>query len=80
MAGENVCIQVIRPIQFFELFASVQSSVIESGVVRIGLKTILLDIFGDLSKAAAIFAESAATCLSVSGPYRCWVPVTNQTS
>ena len=53
---------------------------IESGVVRTGLKTIFCEIFGDLSRAAAILAESAATCLSVSGPYRCWLPVTNQIS
>jgi hypothetical protein len=39
LAGENVCIQVIRPMQFFEVFASVHNSVIESGVVSTGLKT-----------------------------------------
>jgi hypothetical protein len=65
---------------FFELFASEQSSVIESGVVRTGLKTILSDIFGDLSRKVAILDESAATCLRVLGPYKCWLPVTNQTS
>jgi hypothetical protein len=54
--------------QFLELFASVHSSVMESGVVRIGLKTILTEILGDLSSDAAIFEESAATCLSVAGP------------
>jgi hypothetical protein len=57
--------------QFFELFASVQSSVIESGVVRTGLKTTFLDIFGYLSRKEAILTESEATCLRVSGPYRC---------
>jgi hypothetical protein len=57
--------------QLLELFASAHSSVIESGVVNTGLKTTLCDIFGDLSRADAIFKESAATCLSVSGPYRC---------
>jgi hypothetical protein len=80
LAGEKVCIQVMSPIHFSELLASEQSPEIDSGVVRTGLKTIFCDIFGDLSSAPAIFAESAATCLSVSGPYKCWLPVTNQTS
>jgi hypothetical protein len=52
--------------QFFELFASEQSSVIESGVVSTGLKTTFTGIFDDLSKEEAILAESAATCLRVS--------------
>jgi hypothetical protein len=53
---------------FFELFASVHSSVIESGVVRTGLKITLTGIEGDLSSEPAITEESLATCLSVSGP------------
>src|SRR3712207_3390647 len=30
--------------------------------------------------ACAITREWSATCSSVSGPYRCWLPVTNHTS
>src|SRR5258706_13256241 len=30
--------------------------------------------------ARAMARECAATCSSVSGPYRCWLPVTNHTS
>jgi hypothetical protein len=37
-----------------ELFAPVQSSNIESDEVRTGLKTIVWDIIGDLSRAEAI--------------------------
>jgi hypothetical protein len=47
--------------QFFALFATEQSSNIDSGVVKTGLKTTFCDIFGDLFRAAAILDESAAT-------------------
>jgi hypothetical protein len=47
--------------QFLLLFASEQSSNIESGVVSTGLKIILTGIFSELSRASVIAFESAAT-------------------
>src|SRR5215813_7579427 len=34
----------------------------------------------DSESACAIVRECSATCSSVSGPYRCWLPVTNHIS
>jgi hypothetical protein len=80
LEGEKVWHQVMMPMQFFAAFASLQSSVIASGVVRTGLKTIFTGIVFDSSNAAAIFLEFSATFRSVTSPYKCWLPVTNQTS
>jgi hypothetical protein len=62
------------------LFTSLQSSVISAGVLRTGLKTIFTGINGEESNAAAMAAELEFTCSSVLGPYKCWLPVINQTS
>src|SRR5271157_1498067 len=78
--GENVWHQVMTPMQFLELFASMQMFVISSGPVITGLNTTLTGIFEDLLKKPAISLECSSTFFSVSGPYRCWLPVTNQTS
>src|SRR6476620_4904563 len=34
----------------------------------------------EAESARAIDCECSATCSSVSGPYKCWLPVTNHTS
>src|SRR5205085_7452563 len=49
-------------------------------VLTVGLKTILTGIWGEASSALAIVWECVATCFNVSSPYKCWLPVTNQTS
>ena len=67
-AGENVCIQVIRPMQLAAAFACVQRSRMASGVVSTGLKTTLAGIFCDSASDRAIVCESSATCRSVSSP------------
>ena len=79
-AGEKVCIQAMRPTQFCATFASVSSASISSGVFTTGLNTSRHGTRDEQSSAATIFCEFSATCASVSGPYRCWLPVTNQTS
>ena len=47
---------------------------------RTDLKTTLTGMCAESESARAIACECSATCSSVSGPYRCWLPVTNQTS
>src|SRR5690606_40918462 len=79
-AGEKVCIQVIKPIQFFSALASWQMLVISSGVFTVGLKTMFTGMCEDAFNPFTISCEFAATCLKVSSPYKCWLPVTNQIS
>src|SRR5215831_1494383 len=78
-AGENVCIQVINPIQFLALLASRKRSLILSAEVSTGLKTTSTGIFSALVSARAISLECSSTFLSAWSPYRCWLPVTNHT-
>ena len=56
-AGEKVCIQRIRPMQFSVLLARRQRSRICSGVVRTGLKTMRTGITVSPSRELAIFCE-----------------------
>ena len=79
-AGLNVCIHVIRPTHAGSAFASAASCRIPSEPVSTGLATMRTGIDADSSSAAAICRAWSATWSSVSGPYRCWLPVTNQTS
>src|SRR5689334_8259160 len=50
-AGEKVCIQVIRPMQFRAEFASRHKSRIASGVVNTGLNTTWTGIFAEAPRA-----------------------------
>jgi hypothetical protein len=68
LAGLNVCIHVIRPIQFLAVLASTHNCVISSGVLSTGLNTTLHGIEPAAFSPSAIFWLSSATCLSVSGP------------
>src|SRR5215469_14461795 len=79
-AGENVCIQLISPMQLRELLASQHKRSMDSPVVTTGLATIFTGIDGDSDSAAPMARECCSTALRVSWPYRCWLPVTNQTS
>ncbi len=80
LAGEKVCIQATRPMQFFAEFASRQTSRIASGVVTTGLNTSVTGIAADAERPRAISRACSATLSRVSFPYRCWLPVTNQAS
>src|SRR5215203_6853797 len=80
LAGEKVCIHVIIPIQFFTVLASWKIAKISSGDFTVGLKTTFTGICFAASNEATICWEWFATCFSVSSPYKCWLPVTNQTS
>ncbi len=68
LAGEKVCIQVIRPMQLAVELASRHSSRIASGVVSTGLKTTFTGMCADALSAAAISRECSATFASVFGP------------
>ena len=68
LAGLNVCIQVIRPTQAGSALASRTSARMPSEPVRTGFARTRTGIAGASSRAAAIWAECAATCSSVSGP------------
>ncbi|MNI68874.1 hypothetical protein D3C73_1245930 [compost metagenome] len=77
-AGEKVCIQVMTPAQDSSPLASSNSLYISSGVVTIGLNTIGYEKTGSFDSCSAIMRECSATSSNVSGPYKCWLPVTNQ--
>src|SRR6478752_8894217 len=79
-AGEKVCIHAIMPIQFCAAFASLQTDKISSGVVTTGLKTMEAEICFDALRSFTISCECSATFFNVSSPYKCWLPVMNQTS
>src|ERR1044072_1561626 len=80
LAGEKGCSQVINPTQFFVEFASRHNSRMASGVVSTGLKPTWTGTCEDAPRAVAISRECSATVSNVFGPYKCWLPVTNQTS
>src|SRR5215470_5186819 len=67
-AGEKVCIHVIRPIQFFVLFASRHKSWMDSLVVSTGLATIFTGTSGDDDNPRTIVVACSSTFFSVSGP------------
>ena len=71
---------MISPTQVGAALASRQRVWMASGVVRTGLKTTLTGMWAEADSARAISCECSATCSSTSGPYRSWLPVTNQTS
>src|SRR6478672_3813034 len=70
----------MSPMQFAALLASRHSSVMASGDTMTGLKMTFTGMARASLRAAAISCECFATAFKVSGPYRCWLPVTNQTS
>ena len=80
LAGENVCIHAISPMQFFARLASRQMSVIACGVVSTGLKITLTGISAESESDLAMICECSATFFKVSSPYKCWLPVKNQIS
>jgi hypothetical protein len=80
LAGEKVCIQVIRPMHAGEELADIHKPVISSGVVATGLYIILIGISFDALRDFTISWECSATFFNVSGPYRSWLPVINQAS
>ena len=71
LAGENVCIHMIKPIQFLVLFAFKASWYISSGVVITGFGTRLTGICRDSDRPLTIWREWAATSARVSSPYKC---------
>src|SRR6266487_6892985 len=71
LAGEKVCIQVLRPTQFFVEIASRHSSRIASGVVSTGLNTTCTGRWAEAPSDAAISRECSATVSSVLEPYKC---------
>src|SRR5580704_7874531 len=79
-AGEKVCIHVIRATHFSELFASRHRWWIDSLPVMTGLGTIFTGISEEAASTLAIVSACCCTVLSTSGPYRCWLPVTNHAS
>ena len=80
LAGEKVCIQVISPAQAGSALAARQRSRMASGPVSTGLKTTGRGSAGSAPSPPAIRRACAATRSSASGPYRCWLPVTNQSA
>ena len=81
LAGLNVCIHAITPITGSSAFASSTVRRIASASVRTGFQTMLHrhrrgvgELRGDLP------ATARPPGASVSSPYRCWLPVRNQTS
>src|ERR1044071_10287860 len=61
LAGENVCIHVIRPTQFFAELASRHNSRMASAVVSTGLKITCVGRYFDSPSAFAISRECSAT-------------------
>ncbi len=80
LAGEKVCIQVIRPMHRSSTLASRMSRRMASALVITGLNTTVTGISERSLRLRATSLASASTCLNVSSPYRSWLPVTNQTS
>jgi hypothetical protein len=79
-AGEKVCIQVTRPAQRGSLLACRHSARMPSLSVTVGLITSRAGSVPAALRPATICSALAATCCSVLGPYRCWLPTTNQVS
>src|ERR1051326_8570595 len=80
LEGENVCIHAITPAQVRDAFASPHNSEIASGLVNTGLRTTFSGIALVAFRPSTMFRECSATVWRVSSPYKCWLPVTNQTS
>src|SRR5208282_6449443 len=79
-AGEKVCIQVIRPMQFFAELASRHTSRMPSGLVTIGLNTTVTGIAEEADSSRAISRACSVTLSRVSLPYSPWLPVMNHAS
>src|SRR5664280_238467 len=70
----------MTPTQVGEPVAVRQTSRIDSWVVTTGLATTRTGIAAASSSARAMRRAWSSTTRSTSAPYRCWLPVTNQTS
>ncbi|OPZ71409.1 MAG: hypothetical protein BWY82_01729 [Verrucomicrobia bacterium ADurb.Bin474] len=68
LAGENVCIQQMRPAHLSSTLASAQSFRIASGPVRTDLNTTRTGIIGSASNDATISRECASTSWSTASP------------
>ena len=79
-AGENVCIQAITPTHDSSALAASSTLRMESGSDCTGKARTRSGSSADSPSAAASVALCSATCASASGPYKCWLPVRNQTS
>ena len=79
LAGENVCIHVITPMQSGSALASSITRRIAAASVSTGRPTISADSPPEAESMPWICADCSATWSRVSGPYRCWLPVRNQT-
>ena len=78
--GENVWHHVITPAHLSSKFAALIVSVASSGVFTVTLYTTLQGSLPLELNASAISCARAATVSSTSGPYRNWLPTTNQNS
>src|SRR5699024_10850976 len=79
-AGEKVCIQVMTPATLSRYLISFITVIISSSVVTTSLKTSGYGKFPCSFKASMIFSVCTRTSFSVSLPYKCWLPTTNQNS
>src|SRR5664280_2460803 len=70
----------MTPTQVGEPVAARQTSRIDSWVVTTGLATTRTGIAAASSSARSMRRAWSSTTRSTSAPYRCWLPVTNQTS
>ena len=80
LAGEKVCIQVMTPAHSAATLAAMQTCSMASGPVRIGFHTTFAGNAPERSSASAISRELRATLARVSSPYKCWLPVSSQSS
>ena len=80
LAGENVCIHAMTPTQAGLPSASRSSAAIPSAVLTTGLGTTRTGIAAWPSRPLAIARACSFTRSRTSGPYRCWLPVTNHSS
>ncbi len=78
-AGENVCIQAITPTQRSSPLASRQARRIAAELVSTGFQTRRASSGRLGPSCSAMLRDCCSTWSSVSGPYRSWLPVRNQT-
>lgn len=71
LAGENVCIQAMRPMQSSSALASIITRRIAAASVSTGLATTSATMPSSLASTSEIVADWSATCCRTSGPYRC---------
>jgi hypothetical protein len=80
LAGEKVCIHAVTPMTESSELASRAVRRMASESVRTGFHTIRTGTEDEALSWLAISWDWAATCFRTSSPYRCWLPVRNQTS